>query len=194
MQVHVSAGSDDRTRILDVLTLAFCTDPPVRWMYPEAAQYYRHYREFAELFGGKAFDIGTAHYTAEYSGVALWLPPNTQSDDQALIEMLQRTVREREMQVVFAYFEEMAKYHPAEPHWHLTLIGVDPIRQGQGHGSALLQHGLSVCDRDQEIAYLECTKPSNIDFYQRYGFELLGTIQIGDAPPIFPMIRRPGAD
>jgi hypothetical protein len=58
----------------------------------------------------------------------------------------------------------------------------------------LLKYGLAVCDHDQQLVYLGCTKPSNIDFYQRYGFELLGTIQIGDAPPIFPMIRRPGAD
>jgi GNAT superfamily N-acetyltransferase len=90
--------------------------------------------------------LGTAHHVEDYSAAALWLLPNTQSDDQALIEMLQRTVREREMQVVFAYFEEMAKYHPAEPHWHLTLIGVDPIRQGQGYGSALLKYGLAACD------------------------------------------------
>ena len=90
--------------------------------------------------------------------------------------------------------EQAAKYHPTVPHWHLTIIGVDPIRQGQGYGAALLKYGLAVCDRDQKSAYLVCTKPSNIDFYQRYGFELLGTIQIGEAPPIFPMIRKPRSE
>jgi hypothetical protein len=54
IHIRVSAGPEDQARILDLLTLAFCSDPFVRWMYPETAQYYRHYREFAELFGGKA--------------------------------------------------------------------------------------------------------------------------------------------
>ena len=192
MHIRVSAGPQDQARILDLLTLAFCSDPFVRWIYPETAQYYRHYREFAELLGGKAFEFGSVHCLEGCSAAALWLPPHTRPDDEALTALRQRTVRERELQVAFAYSEQMAKYHPTVPHWHLTIIGVDPIRQGQGYGAALLKYGLAVCDRDEKIAYLVCTKPSNIDFYQRYGFELLGTVQIGEAPPLFPMSRRPG--
>jgi GNAT superfamily N-acetyltransferase len=73
------------------------------------------------------------------------------------------------------------------PHRHLGAL--TRSGKGQGYGSALVKHGLTVCDRDERLAYLECTKPRNIDFYQRYGFELLGTIQIGKAPPLFPMMR-----
>jgi GNAT superfamily N-acetyltransferase len=29
-------------------------------------------------------------------------------------------------------------YHPAEPHWYLPLIGVDPAHQNNGHGAALM--------------------------------------------------------
>jgi GNAT superfamily N-acetyltransferase len=192
MQIRASAGREDQAGILDLYTLAFCSDPFVRWMYPETAQYYRHYREFANLFGGKAFELGSAHCVDGCSAAALWLPPHTRPDDEALIAFLQRTVRKQELRVAFAYFEQTAKYHPTEPHWHLTTIGVDPIRQGQGYGSALLKYGLAACDRDQQLVYLGCTNPSNIDFHERHGFELLGTIQIGEAPPLFPMMRRPG--
>src|SRR5438093_609489 len=114
MQVHASTGPEDQARILDLFTLAFCSDPFVRWMYPETAQYYRHYREFAELFGGKAFDLGSAHCVESCSAAALWLPPYTRPDDEALIALLQRTVREQELEVAFAYFEKTAKYHPTE--------------------------------------------------------------------------------
>jgi hypothetical protein len=30
-----------------------------------------------------------------------------------------------------------------------------------------------------------------VPLYRRHGFEVLGTIQIGDAPPIAPMLREP---
>ena len=72
------------------------------------------------------------------------------------------------------------------------MIGVDPAHQGQGYGSALLQHGLARCDREDKLAYLESTSPSRV-LYQRHGFELLGTIQGGSSPQLFPMLRKPRA-
>ena len=40
--------------------------------------------------------------------------------------------------------EQMANYHPREPHWYLPLMGVDPTCQGKGLGSALMRHALVV--------------------------------------------------
>jgi ribosomal protein S18 acetylase RimI-like enzyme len=84
-----------------------------------------------------------------------------------------------------------ARYHPSEPHWYLPLIGVDPSQQGKGYGSALLTHALMPCNRDHTCAYLESSNPKNIPLYERHGFEVLGTIQVGTSPPIFPMLRKP---
>jgi ribosomal protein S18 acetylase RimI-like enzyme len=85
----------------------------------------------------------------------------------------------------------MGRYHPREPHWFLPFIGVDPVQQGKGHASALMRHALVSCDRDRTLAYLESSNPKNIPLYERHGFELLGTIQVGGSPPIFPMLRKP---
>jgi GNAT superfamily N-acetyltransferase len=85
----------------------------------------------------------------------------------------------------------MGAYHPEVPHWYLPLIGTDPARQSQGYGSALLRHALAICDAAMLPAYLEATSPRNVPFYQRHGFEALGTIQVADSPPITPMLRRP---
>ncbi len=85
----------------------------------------------------------------------------------------------------------MGKYHPSERHWYLPLIGVDPARQGNGYGSALMEHAVRRCDRDREPAYLESTNPRNIPLYERHGFERLGTVQVGSSPPVYPMLRKP---
>ena len=58
-------------------------------------------------------------------------------------------------------------------------------------GAALMAHALVPCDRDQKLAYLDSTNPKNIPLYERHGFELLGTIQVGSSPPVFPMLRKP---
>ena len=83
----------------------------------------------------------------------------------------------------------MGHYHPKEPHWYLPLIGVDPRHQRRGHGAALLRHALARCDRDHAPAYLESSNPANVPLYERHGFAVLDTIQVGSSPPIFPMLR-----
>jgi len=112
-------------------------------------------------------------------------------DEDALLTLLQSTASEQGQQDLLTVFEQMGRYHPHEPHWYLPLIGVDPAQQGKGHGAALLQHALISCDRDHTLAYLESTNSKNISLYKRHGFELLGTIQVGTSPPLFPMLRRP---
>jgi GNAT superfamily N-acetyltransferase len=112
-------------------------------------------------------------------------------DDDGLVDLLQRTAYAPVQQGVFAVFEQMARYHPREPHWFLPFIGVDPLQQGKGCGAALMQHALIPCDRDGTPAYLESSNPKNIPLYERYGFELLGTIQVETSPAIFPMLRKP---
>jgi ribosomal protein S18 acetylase RimI-like enzyme len=92
---------------------------------------------------------------------------------------------------LYAVLEQMATYHPSEPHWYLPLIGVDPPHQGKGHGAALLTYALERCDRDHCFAYLESTNPRNITLYQRHGFNALGEIQVGTSPPLVPMLRTP---
>jgi ribosomal protein S18 acetylase RimI-like enzyme len=83
----------------------------------------------------------------------------------------------------------MAKYRPIEPHWYLPIIGVDPLHQGKGYGSALMKCALQDCDREHLPAYLESTNDRNIQLYQRHGFEVVGTIQSGTSPTILPVCR-----
>jgi ribosomal protein S18 acetylase RimI-like enzyme len=171
--------------------MAFSTDPVARWVYPESSQYLTHFPNFIRAFGGRAFESGSAHYVDGFMAAALWLPPNVHPDEDALMALFDETVSEEIKRDLFPVFEEMGKYHPDEPHWYLPMIGADPLQQGKGYGSALLQYALSICDRDGKLAYLESSNPQNISLYQRHGFELTGTIQVGASPPLFPMLRRP---
>jgi len=193
MATHAVKGATtaDEATIIDVVTLAFSVDPAARWSWADPHQYLEHFPRFIRAFGGKAFAHGSAHLVDGYAGAALWLPPDVHPDEAALDALMKSTVPERIQKDVFAVVEQMGRYHPNEPHWYLPFIAVDPARQGKGYGGALLKHGLVACDRDRSLAYLESTNPRNIPLYERHGFELLGTIQIGTSPPIFPMLRKP---
>jgi ribosomal protein S18 acetylase RimI-like enzyme len=186
-----TAGTDDQSRLIATMSLAFSTDPAVRWMYPAPETYLEYFPQFVSAFGGRAFESGTAHFIGDVQAVALWLPPDIQPDEEALMNLFQRTVPEQNQQALFSMFEQMGDYHPHEPHWYLPLIGVDPIQQRKGYGSMLLEHAIKVCDEDQMPAYLESSNPENIPLYQRHGFEVLGIIQAGTSPPVTPMLRHP---
>ena len=75
-------------------------------------------------------------------GAALWLPPGVSLDFDAIGSLLQRTVAESLLADLFAVFSQMPEYHPHEPHWYLAAIGIDPSRQNQGQGAALIEHAL----------------------------------------------------
>jgi ribosomal protein S18 acetylase RimI-like enzyme len=186
-----TAGIDDQSRLITTMSLAFSTDPAVRWMYPAPESYLEYFPQFVSAFGGRAFESGTVLFIGDVQAVALWLPPDIQPDEEALMNLFQRTVPEQNQQALFSMFEQMGDYHPHEPHWYLPLIGVDPIQQRKGYGSMLLEHALKVCDEDQMPAYLESSNPENIPLYQRHGFEVLGIIQAGTSPPVTPMLRHP---
>ena len=179
----------DEAAVIDTLVLAFTADPIARWTWPDPHQYLTSMPSFARAFGGGAFLHDGAHCTDDYAGAALWLPPQVQPDDEVIGEVLERTVSASVRGDLFAVFEQMAKYHPSEPHWYLPLIGVDPAQQGKGCGSALLTHALQQCDRTHSVAYLEASSPRNLSLYRRHGFEVLGTIQVGGSPPVVPMVR-----
>ena len=184
-------ASAEQDNAVGAIVKAFSTDRAARWMYPDSQQYREHFQSFVKAFAGSAFEHGSADIVDGYLAAALWLPPGIHPDDEVMGKLIRSTVLESDQANVFALFQEMDRYHPADPHWYLPMIGVDPAQQRKGYGSALLQHALARCDRENKLAYLESTSPRSVQLYQRHGFELLGTIQVGTSPQLFPMLRKP---
>src|SRR5262245_33542943 len=111
--------------------------------------------------------------TADYSGAALWLAPDAAPDKAALGKLIKNGVAPEKQAEMAAIVEQMARYHPDEPHWYLPFIGVTPARQGQGYGAALLRTQLSISDKAQLPAYLESTSPKSQPLYERHGFKAI---------------------
>lgn len=188
--INISAEVES-SRAIDSLVLGFSTDPIFRWLYPEAQKYLTNFPTIVQLFGGGAFAHGSAYHIQNYAGAALWLPPDIHPDEEGLTELIQNNFDGAQLEEIFSIFEQMDKFHPDEPCWHLAFIAVDAVQQNKGFGSALLERTLNAVDRDKKLAYLESTNEANLTLYQRHGFELVGNIQAGGSPPLFPMIREP---
>jgi len=181
----------EQDRAVATITAAFSTDPVVRWLYPEARDFLAYFPRIIPPFAGAAFSSQSADVAGTFAGVALWLPPGTASDDEAMGALLEESIPDERKDEAYGFLGQQAAIHPHEPHWYLPLIGVDPSQQGGGLGSALLDYALARSDADRLPAYLEATSPRNKALYERHGFEEIGVIQFGGSPPMWPMLRRP---
>jgi len=77
------------------------------------------------------------------------------------------------------YASKLHNRHAHCPHWHLFLIGVDPVFQGRGYASALIKPIISQLDRERLPCYLETQDEENIPIYQHYGFKV---VEVGTVP------------
>lgn len=185
------ATRSDQPRFEAAMTMAFSADPAARWAWPDPLQFITVFIPLVTLFGGKSLDHDSAYVIGDFCGVAQWLPPDVHPDDEAIGDHFERHMSHPRLAEVLFLFEQMAAFHPSEPHWYLPLIGVDPRFQGRGYGTLLMKEGLAACDSHRQLAYLEATSPVNRSLYERLGFRVLGEIRSGDSPPMFPMIREP---
>ena len=185
------SGDTEVNRAIGTLVSAFEIDPVARWMYHARDQYLLHIPRLFRALGASSFEVGGAHRSSDGAGVAIWLPPGVHGDSAPVEAVIADSLTRDMQRDVSAVFEMTEHYRPTEPHWYLSLIGVEGSQRNKGYGAALLAHCLQQCDREHRAAYLWSSSKQNTSLYQRHGFEVVATIQIGSSPPIFPMPRRP---
>ncbi len=86
---------------------------------------------------------------------------------------------------VLRWTSEWARRDPAEPHWHLGPVAVDPRLRGQGIGGAMLAHFCKRIDDCAARSYLETDKSENVGFYEKFGFTLVAEAKVLGVPNWF---------
>jgi len=192
MSVEIrSAEPNERHEVAAAIVAAFITDPLARFAFPSPLAFLRGMPRIAQAFASRSLEHGSAYATADFCGAALWYQPGLEPDGGALEQVFRDEAKPEHLDDLLATLEAMARWHPADAHWYLSLIGVEPKAQGEGLGHALMRHALARCDREQQVAYLESTNPRNIALYVRHGFEVLARVQVGAGPIVTPMVRFP---
>lgn len=138
---------------------------------------------------------GFGHIAEDLSGGTMWLPPGISTElpwwqSMGVAALLIKYGGLRGLFQGLSAAENIAQHRPKEPFFYLYAIGNVPRAQGKGMGGRLLDAGLKVVDQAAMPAFLECSKESNISFYNRYGFELVSeNIVVRGCPPEWLMYR-----
>lgn len=191
------AGRADVPVLEDVLTRAFEDDPLLAWIIRNDTPAHDHLKSYLSF----ALRVATMPYGDVYTtdglhGAALWSPPGKWKlgplQQLRGLPSLARGVGLRRLPTVMPALNEIHKLHPAEPHYYLGILGVDPTHQGRGVGTNLMEPVLQRCDRAAIPAYLECSNERNLPLYERNGFRVKKEVRVPrGGPRVWLMWRDP---
>jgi ribosomal protein S18 acetylase RimI-like enzyme len=179
------ATVDEVPVLAALLAEAFVDDAIMIWTTPGEARRER-IRAFFEDLDARTAASGWLWTVEGGAGVALWVPPGTGDAFDELTFSFEDAGAEYD-----SFWGWAEGQRPAEPHWYLDHIAVEPRSRGSGVGVALVEHGLGLARADGVPAFLCTSREDNIGFYERRGFAVEHE---GDAPEGGPYIWFMRAD
>jgi ribosomal protein S18 acetylase RimI-like enzyme len=172
---------DQQRAAVVTLAEAFADDPLLELIAPDPARRAR----IGPKFLGAVLEYGMRHGRVwayeDAAAVAIWLHP--ESGPMTMPRMLRagmwRAPLDFGLDGTNRLFKALSATEPFHkqvhgPHWYLMTVGTQRARQGQGLGSQLVEMGTSRADEAGVPCYLETGTDSNIGFYRKRGFEIIG--------------------
>ncbi|MGI8791582.1 MAG: GNAT family N-acetyltransferase [Acidimicrobiales bacterium] len=184
-----TATASDAERVGDIMSAGFEADPVMCWVFGDDRR--KKLKVMFEFLAEEGIAFGATHLLG--GACAKWTPPNPPAWPTERVEGFMAAMGEvaqpDELGRLGAMENLMREHHPKEPHWYLGAVACEPVSQGRGLGSELLDHGLAVVDAGGMPAYLESTNPRNQSLYVRKGFEPVGEMPLPDGPSLTSMWR-----
>ena len=165
-------------------------DPMIRWPLPSDVSM-ESVIEMTKPIVSMYIEVGSAWILDDGLAVASWIAP----DAAARFDELEQPTRS----AVALYTDDdgarygqfwdwLAAHLPSEPCWFMDLVAVHPSARGRGLGIRLIEYGLALAQRDGLPAFLETAQQSNVGYYERFGFRVVGEQQApGGGPTIWFM-------
>lgn len=180
-----------------VLARAFAADPMTTWPLADDDDLPARIRSVFEIVDTAYAAEGWIHATANELGVMSLLPPGSTGREQELAEAMAPAIAAltpdggARYERFWAWIGEQL---PAEPHWLLDQLAVEPAAQGRGIGGAMLRAAIERAERDRLPLVLETGVAGNVPLYERFGFRATHAREApGGGPRVWFMRRDPGS-
>ena len=192
-QKILTATTTDLNLIATGLADAFSKNPVTAWLLSDIGNTDHIRKAFYRTYTKIYLRDGVVNHTGHFEGISLWSPPSPPSP--SLFELTQDYLSWAKVLKLSAlkaarFSSLLSQHKPSFPHWYLAILATPFKHRGAGYGGRLLKQQLELCDQEQIPAYLECSTPENIRFYEKFGFTVQQEISLDDSPPLWTMLRE----
>ncbi|MZR64124.1 GNAT family N-acetyltransferase [Alcanivorax sp. DP30] len=184
-----------------MLSRAFDRDPLFMHFFPDDAKREKQsYYTFRFMLRHTSLKGELVTSSESEDGAALWIPSDAMQHttmDMLRLGLFPALFSQGIPSILrqLAAVEDMQSMHRAiisEPHYYLSVFGVNPDKQGKGVGSSILRPTLERFDKEGIPAYLDTHNPDNVSLYLRFGFEIAHHGYLpGGAVMHWAMLRQP---
>ncbi len=196
---RATASGYDPARLGRAMSAAFAHDSASAYLWPDPDERRRALRwYYGVLVPRLGFGGGRVYTAADGTGQSVWIAPNhavglASGIRAGALGFVRRFGAAATWRLNTLSNTIDALRHDAAPdgHWYLLLLGVEPHTQGQGLGARLMAPMIAEADRDGRAVYLETSTPSNLPYYRRHGFEVVGERAVPGAHRYWGMARPP---
>lgn len=186
----------DRPAVVDTVVAAFEADPVFRYVFAaqtasdptslaaatdgEGAAGEAGFGEQVAVFAGALFDLRVGHGTVwlveDGAALAMWSPPGPggHAGELGPLDLPAGPARR-----LAEYDATVGALIPAHRHWYLGVLATRPEAAGRGWGRLAMARGLQAAATDGLPAYLETANDSNVELYQRSGWQVVATATVG---------------
>jgi GNAT superfamily N-acetyltransferase len=188
-----TAGVTDTATVAYVVGTAFHPLDVCQWLIPDPQERATRFPDYFRIMVDHALKHGIVHITTDLNAAAVWLSyPFPDPDDYDIRLAAACGPWTPRVQLLD---QAMHQAHPRDrgPHHYLAFLAVMPYCQGQGWGTALLEHHRTELDRQGCPAYLEASNTGSRRLYERAGYRACAApLNLPyDGEQMFPMWREP---
>ncbi|WP_103864828.1 N-acetyltransferase [Aquimarina sp. I32.4] len=171
----------DKQRIVDIISKSFDQNNSVNYVVKQDKKRKKRLRLLIEYSIYQGMEFGKVFISKDQNAACILLFPfkkkTTWSSAIWDAKLVLMVIGIQRVNAVMKREKLLKKNHPKESFYHLWYIGVDPEYQNKGTGSELLDKVLE--SYNDKPVYLETSVVSNLRWYQRFGFEIIETIDLG---------------
>jgi ribosomal protein S18 acetylase RimI-like enzyme len=163
-------------------------DAASRWLFGSHLRYARRWGEaWAAVGPGRAITGASIWWAPEYVE-----PDDERSEESGLADglLVVGPTAWGQLAELGRAMSELHQRSAPDVHWYLAVLGVDPSARGHGLAGQILSPMLDRLDAERLPAYLETGNPQNLTYYPRYGFEVVGEVEIPGVGLTFWGMRR----